>query len=100
LITAPVLLWRDVGSGRWEFYAAALHDGALGYPAAAVRAHTTDEILDVIRGISAPETATAPPAPVPQPGSLPTPLTLAVVFVATFLIITRRAAVRASSSGA
>jgi hypothetical protein len=58
LITRTVLLWRSIAGGRWEFYGAALPDGGLSYPTAAVRAHTTAEILAAIRGSRPPDTST------------------------------------------
>lgn len=59
LIRGRILIWREVGGGLWEFYADALHDGALGYPAAALRADTTEEILTLLGNLRAPDTATA-----------------------------------------
>lgn len=59
LISGRILIWREVGGGLWEFYADALQDGALGYPAAAVRADTTAEILALLGNLRAPDTATS-----------------------------------------
>lgn len=87
LIRGEIFIWREVADGRWEFYADALQDGALGFPAAVVRADTIEEILAVL-GLRAPETATTPPAV--EPG-LPNLTVLAGVFVLSLLAaITRR----------
>ena len=58
LVTGRVLLWRGIEAGRWEFYRAALPDGGLGYPRAAVRADTTSEVLAVLDDSRPPETST------------------------------------------
>jgi hypothetical protein len=60
LITSTLLVWQSIGEGRWEFYRDALHDAGVGYPTAALRADTTDEILAALGGSRAPDTSTAP----------------------------------------
>lgn len=83
LVTGSILIWRDVGGGRWAFYAEALQDGALTYPIAAVRADTTDEILAVLAGRWPPDTATAPRGNA-EGGSPALPI-LAALFVVVYI---------------
>lgn len=78
LIRGEIFLWREVADGRWEFYADALQDGALGFPAAVVDADTIEEILAVVGVPRAPETATTLPA---VERGLPSLAILAGVFV-------------------
>ena len=82
LIRGGIFIWREVADGRWEFYADALQDGALGFPAAVVRANTIEEILAVV-GLRAPETATTPRAV--EQGVGPNLAVLAGVFVLSLL---------------
>ena len=82
-----MLIWRDVGGGRWAFSAEALQDGALTYPIAAVRADTTDEILAVLAGRRPPDTATAPRANTEGRSLAPI---LAALFVVLFIIVLGR----------
>ena len=84
LIRGESLIWREVAAGRWEFYADALQDGALGYPATVVRADTIEEILGVVGVLRTPETATAPvPAVTARTPTLPI---LAAVFALSLLV--------------
>lgn len=92
LVLGEVLIWRGVGEGRWEFYADALQDGALGYPTAAVRADTTDEILGVLSDLRPPDTSTAPAKDADRRDP-PLPL-LAALLVVTFLTFVVRPQVR------
>lgn len=88
LVSGTILLWRDIGGGHWEFYADALHDGALGYPPAAIRADTIERILAVIRELRPPDTSTAPKDP-DRPGDLSLPLVLGGLFVVAFVVLVR-----------
>lgn len=90
LILETVLIWRDIGGGRWEFYGDALQDGTLGYPIRAVRADTTDEILAAIRGLGTPDTSTDPPAS-GQPREFPLQLTFVAGFIVALGVLGRRA---------
>lgn len=88
LITGKAFIWRAVAPDRWEFYADALQDGVLGYPAAIVGARSTQEILAALGRLRAPETATAT---APMVGSHPPSLQLlAAVFVLALLAGLRR----------
>jgi hypothetical protein len=88
LVTGSMLIWRDVGGGRWAFYADALQDGARTYPIAAVRADTTAEIIAVLAGRRPPDTASAPPRhEAGRSGALPV---LAAVFAIAFTVVIAR----------